>query len=343
MVTCAIIGATGAVGMEVAKCMHSRQSTFGPTAPALYASPRSAGKVMSTLYGDLTIAAFDVDLVNSSSYDYIFLAVSGSFSLEWAEKLTNGGKTVVIDNSSAFRYHDSIPLVVPEINLAAIGPDDKLIANPNCTTAIAAMALHPIHAKYTIETLIVSSYQATSGAGEPGMQELLEGTRKQLEDLAAPPQPAKMFSHPIAFNCIPCIDKLQDNGYTKEEMKVAWETRKIFCAPDMKVSVTAVRIPTLRAHSEAISIQTKDVIDVAGVKEVLATAKGLVVKDDTANDVYPMPLTSSGADNVEVGRIRQSLVFGDRGVEIFVCGDQLLRGAALNAVLIAEAMEGRKA
>ena len=169
------------------------------------------------------------------------------------------------------------------------------------------------------------------------MQELLTGTRELLDDPEAKLK-NEQFAHPIPFNCIPCIDALQDNGYTKEEMKVAWETRKIFEAPDIKISVTAVRIPTIRAHSEAITIECEKDVTAEEVKQILSTAVGVQVKDDVANGIYPMPMNCSGKDDVEVGRIRQSLVFGSKGIELFVCGDQLLRGAALNAVLIAEAL-----
>jgi len=314
------------------------QDVFGATPPSLFASARSAGKVVATPYGDLTIEEFSEETVNERDFTFVFLAVSGSFSLTHAIPLTNNNKTYVIDNSSAYRYDDSVPLVVPEINLSAIKSSNKLIANPNCTTAIAAMALYPIHVEYGIKTLIISSYQATSGGGEKAMQELLTGTRDHLDGKEVK---NKMFAHPIPFNCIPCIDSLQDNGYTKEEMKVAWETRKIFDAPDVKISVTAVRIPTIRAHSEAITIETVKDVTADKVKELLATAIGVQVKDDVANAVYPMPLNCSGKDDVEVGRIRQSLVFGDKGIDLFVCGDQLLRGAALNAVLIAQALVKR--
>jgi aspartate-semialdehyde dehydrogenase len=323
--------------MEIVKCLHARSDVF-PVPPRLFASARSAGKTLPGPYGDLTIEEFVLDTVNAAKFQFVFLAVSGTFSETNAAALTNGGQTYVIDNSSAFRYDDAVPLVVPEINLDAIKPGNMLIANPNCTTAIAAMALHPIFVKFGIKTLIVSSYQATSGAGEAGMQELLKGTRAHLDGEAVVNE---QFAHPIPFNCIPCIDKLQDNGYTKEEMKVVWETRKIFGAPDMKISVTAVRIPTIRAHSEAITMECDSDVTADGVRELLATAAGVVVKDDTAAGIYPMPMNASGKDDVEVGRIRQSLVFGTKGIDLFVSGDQLLRGAALNAVLIADALAKR--
>jgi len=195
------------------------------------------------------------------------------------------------------------------------------------------MALWPLHQKFGLEKVIVSTYQATSGAGAKGMQELIDQSKVVLDGGEAE---AKEFSHQIAFNLIPHIDVVQDNGYTKEEMKVSWETRKIFGEAELPVSCTCVRIPTLRAHSESIVIETREPISVEAAREVLEAAPGVEVVDDIEALKYPMPLNASGKFDVEVGRIRQNLVFGDRGLEFFVCGDQLLRGAALNAVEIAK-------
>uniref|UniRef100_A0A7S2QV06 aspartate-semialdehyde dehydrogenase n=1 Tax=Triparma pacifica TaxID=91992 RepID=A0A7S2QV06_9STRA len=333
MPSIAIVGATGAVGIELVACCHQNISVLGDSPPRLFASARSKGKEIEGPYGKLVIEEFKVEDVKGK-FDFVFLAVSGSFSEQFAQELAEGG-SYVIDNSSAFRYHPTVPLVVPEINFSSISSlNSKLIANPNCTTAIAAMALWPVHKKFGgIKKLIVSTYQAASGAGEPGMKELLEGAKAQLVEEKVPE--AKVFSHPLPFNCIPMIDKLQPNGYTKEEMKVAWETKKIFSDDSIAVSCTAVRIPTIRAHAEAITLETADTITPSAVVECLSTSPGVVVVDDPINNVYPMPLNCSGTDDVQVGRIRRSEVFGDNGVDMFVCGDQLLRGAALNAVLIA--------
>ena len=212
-----------------------------------------------------------------------------------------------------------------------------LIANPNCTTAIGVMAIAPLAKEFGIQRLLMSTYQAASGAGQPGMDELLQGTKDQLMNNTVPQN--KVFSHPLPFNVIPHIDKFQENGYTKEEMKVAWETRKI-CqwSEDVPISCTAVRIPTLRAHSEVIVMETTRPINLQKARKILEDAPGVTVMDDPANNVYPMPLTATGQYDVQVGRLRQSLAFGEYGLEFFVCGDQLLRGAALNAVLIAETM-----
>jgi aspartate-semialdehyde dehydrogenase len=224
---------------------------------------------------------------------------------------------------------------VPEIN-GAETKKSKLIANPNCTTAIALMALWPLHQLFGLKKIIVSTYQAASGAGQPGMDELQEGTRALL---AGETVEHSIFAHPLPFNVIPHIDKFQENGYTKEEMKVTWESRKICgLAEDFPISCTAVRIPTIRAHSESIVIETEKKVDVKLAKEALAKAPGVLLVDDPENNAYPMPMAATGQYDVQVGRVRKNLVFGDYGLELFVCGDQLLRGAALNAVLVAEEM-----
>lgn len=326
----AVVGATGAVGIEVCKVLKDRSFPVGRL--RLFASERSVGKVAATPYGDVTIEAFSVAAVRESAF--AFLAVSGSFALEHAAALAASGGPIVIDNSSAFRMDPAVPLVVPEINAHAIG-SARLIANPNCTTAIAAMALHPLHVAFGLNRVIVSSYQAASGAGAEGMEELRAGLAQALNGEQPTP---KVFAHALPFNVIPHIDSFVENGYTKEEMKVTNETRKIFDAPGLAISCTAVRIPTLRAHSEAITIETLRPVTADGARELLRKAPGVRVVDEPARKAYPMPLTATGQHDVEVGRIRQSLIFGEHGLDLFVCGDQLLRGAALNAVLIAEAL-----
>mmetsp|Transcript_13762 Transcript_13762/g.40731 ORF Transcript_13762/g.40731 Transcript_13762/m.40731 type:complete len:235 (-) Transcript_13762:142-846(-) len=226
-----------------------------------------------------------------------------------------------------------VPLVVPEIN-GKLCKKAKLLANPNCTTAIALMALAPLHKAFGIKRVIMSTYQAASGAGAAGMAELTDGVNEMAAGASTAPN--EVFAHPLPFNVIPHIDKFQENGYTKEEMKVTWETRKILEEPDMPVSCTAVRIPTLRAHSEAITLEFDKDVDVEEAKKLLAEAPGVKLVDEVDQNKYPMPLTATGEYDVEVGRVRRSLIFEDKGLDLFVCGDQLLRGAALNAVLIAE-------
>ncbi|DBA04749.1 TPA: hypothetical protein N0F65_004386 [Lagenidium giganteum] len=336
-VSVGICGATGAVGIEIISVLALRGIKVKKL--VLFASARSAGKVVSTPFGEIVIDLFSVD--KAAKLDYVFLAVSGEFSLNYARELAaipNG--PVVIDNSSAFRYADGVPLVIPEINghtlKGADGKPVRLIANPNCTTAIAAMALWPLHCEFKIKKLIVSTYQAASGAGAEGMDELKNGSQAILNEQK---MEHKVFAHPLPFNLIPHIDKFQENGFTKEEMKVTWETRKIFEEPDLAVSCTAVRVPIMRAHSEAISIETARPISPARARELMEEAEGVDLVDNPEALQYPMPLHASKKFNVEAGRIRQSIIFGEHGLELFVSGDQLLRGAALNAVLICEWLE----
>jgi len=220
----------------------------------------------------------------------------------------------------------------PEINPDAVG-DSRLIANPNCTTAIAAIPLWQIYKNFGLKKTIISTYQATSGAGNNGMAELEQETRNVL---AGENAGCKAFVHPIVFNVIPHIDSFQDNKYTREEMKVVWETRKIFGDSSMPISCTCVRIPTMRAHAESIVVETEKPMRPEEVRSIFEKTDGIVVRDDIENNIYPMPLTASTKYDVEVGRIRQNLVFGDCGLEFFVCGDQILKGAALNAVQIGE-------
>lgn len=317
----------------------------------LVASERSIGKIVKTPFGDIACEEISEKVFEES--DIALFSAGGDISKEWRERVVKAG-CLMIDNSSAFRYEKDVPLVIPGVNSEAAQGNPGVIANPNCTTAIAAMALWPLHREFGLKKVIISTYQATSGAGAKGMKELVDQTRAVFEgndlggkgieelldpehvkvkvgDLAAP----KFFVHQIAFNIIPHIDKFQDNGYTKEEMKVAWETRKIFGDESIACSCTAVRIPTLRAHSEAIVIETEKPVSVETAREVLSKAHGVDLVDDVSKNLYPMPINAAGKFNVEVGRIRQSLIFGDHGLELFVSGDQLLRGAALNAVEIA--------
>jgi len=349
-----IVGATGAVGKELIGVLEKRGFPCGDAGPSLFGS-KGGKSVDTSKWGALTTEAFSLDAVKG--FDVVFLAASGTFAEEYARKigdvLAEGG--VVVDNSSALRYDDDVPLVVPEVN-GALCKDAKVIANPNCTTAIALMALFPLFAAFGLKRVIVSTYQAASGAGKAGMDELKQGISDCVAEGApyleedgtfgAEKSVNSEFAHPLAFNVIPHIDKFQDNGYTKEEMKVTWECRKILGFPPLpseadtgkepKVSCTAVRIPTLRAHSEAITIETEKPITPEAARAALTGFPGLRVADDTANSVYPMPITSTGDYDVEVGRIRRNEVFGENGLDFFVCGDQLLRGAALNAVLVAE-------
>lgn len=322
-----IFGATGAVGEEIIKVLDKRN--FKVDKLRLFASSRSAGKITETPFGNITIE--NADEADYSELDIAFFAISGDWSKANAKKATDAN-CVVIDNSSAFRYDDNVPLIVPEVNSEAIG-DALLIANPNCTTAIAAVPLYAIHKNFGLKKVIISTYQATSGAGAAGMNELIDESKNYLENK---PVKNNVFAHPIPFNIIPHIDAFQDNDYTKEEMKVVWETKKIFGDDSFPVSCTCVRIPTLRVHAESIVVETDKPISPEEIRDIFKKTAGIDVKDDIKNNVYPMPMTATKKYDVEVGRIRRNLVFGENGLEFFVCGDQILKGAALNAVQIAE-------
>ena len=322
-----ILGATGMVGKELLKVLFDRKFPIGEL--RLYASEKSAGKKVQTELGEITIE--NANTADYSQLDIAFFAIGGGWPKENAPKAIEAG-CVVIDNSSTFRGDKDVPLIIPEINPQAIG-NSKLIANPNCTTAIAVIPLHQIYKNYGLKKVIISTYQSTSGAGNKGMVELEEETRKVLNGEKAGNE---LFQHPIPFNVIPHIDAFQENRYTKEEMKVIWETRKIFGDENIPISCTCVRIPIMRAHSESIVVETEKPVNPDEVRKIFEKTPGIVVKDDIDNNVYPMPVTSSEKYDVEVGRIRQNLIFKEHGLEFFVSGDQLLKGAALNAVQIGE-------
>ncbi|MBL4694073.1 aspartate-semialdehyde dehydrogenase, partial [Candidatus Gracilibacteria bacterium] len=309
-----IVGATGAVGREMIECLKD----FPLDKLRLVASSRSVGKKI----GELVCEEISEKIFEES--DIALFSAGSELSKEWRERVV-AADCLMIDNSSAFRYDDDVPLVVPEINASAARNHKGVIANPNCTTAIAAVVLWPLHKAFALKKVIISTYQATSGAGAAGMNELLDQTEIALNGGEAS---CEVFDHAIPFNVIPHIDKFQENGYTKEEMKVAWETAKIF-GTEIPLSCTAVRIPTLRAHCESIVIECEKVVSVEAAKEVLEAAEGVKLVE------LPMPINATGEYDVEVGRIRRNLVFGENGLEFFLCGDQLLKGAALNAVQIA--------
>jgi aspartate-semialdehyde dehydrogenase len=328
-----VIGATGAVGKELVEVLAKRR--FPVTELRLFASTRSAGTKQKTPFGEVTIETYSLEAARS--LDLALLAVSGDFAKAHARALAEAG-VAVVDNSSALRLEQDVPLVVPEVNAAAIG-NHRLVANPNCTTAILVVALEPLRRAFGLRRVIVSTYQAASGAGAEGMAELERETRRVL--LEGGPAGHEVFAHPLAFNVIPQIDSFQPNAYTREEMKVAWESRKIMGLPDLLISCTAVRIPTFRVHAEAVTIETERPVTPEAARAVLAQAPGVKVVDDPAAQLYPMPITATGQDDVEAGRIRANPVFGDHGLDLFLCGDQLLKGAALNAVQIAERLRLR--
>ncbi len=322
----AICGITGAVGKEILHCLHELELPVSKL--SCFASHRSAGQSMETPFGRHRIECFSPE--SCKDFDIVFLCVSGSFSGQYGKILANQNR-YVIDNSSHFRYDQKIPLIIPEINIENCR-GHRLISNPNCTTAILAVALYPIYRTYGLKRVIVSTYQACSGGGQAAMDELRDQTENYLKSGRVTHE---KFAHPIPFNLIPAIDSFQENDYTREEMKVVWETRKIFDDEDILISATAVRVPTFRAHAESVTIETQSPVRAEDVRRLLANAPGVRVKDVPSNQLYPMPLTATGKADVEVGRIRNNPVFGNCGLDFFICGDQLLKGAALNAVQIA--------
>lgn len=293
----------------------------------------TVGTTMHTKWGEVCIEPFSVDAARDC--DLVLLAAPGNFSREFARQICGGPReTSVIDSSPAWRLAEDVPLVIPEIN-GGRRSAEPLVASPSGATAIAAMALWPLHMRYGLKKVIVSTYQAAGGAGQDGQAELEAGIGAWARGEAVPaPQ---VFEHQLPFNVIPQVGAFLDNGYTAEEMNVAHEVRKLFRLPDsVRISCTAVRVPTLRAHCEAMTVETEDEVDVEEARSVMQDAFGLKVLDEPKDMEYPLPLSATGVNDVQVGRIRKSIAFGDRGLDFFVAGDQVLRGAALNAVLIAE-------
>ena len=328
----AIVGATGAVGAELIACLERR---FLPVSRLrLLASPASAGRKLRFRGVDITVEALTED--SFAGVDIAFFSAGASVSRRFAPLALAAGARV-IDNSSAFRLDPAVPLVVPEANGAALDGPARLVANPNCVAAIATVALAPLVAAWSIRRLSLVTYQSASGAGAAAMAELREATAAALEGRPHAPQ---VLPHPYAFNLFShnaAVDP--QTGYNGEELKVIAETRRILGLPALPIGVTCVRVPVLRAHSMAVTVRFEDHVTPGQVRERLARAPGLRLVDDPAANRFPMPCEATGADEVLVGRIRTDL--GDpsgRSIALFLSGDQLLKGAALNAVQIAEAL-----
>ena len=323
----AVVGATGAVGIEMIRTLEKRKFPVGKL--TLLASARSAGKKLKFRGKDVTVGELTQD--SFKGVDIALFSAGGSISKEFAPIAAKAG-CVVVDNSSAFRMDAAVSLVIPEINAADVKKHQGIIANPNCTTAITLMALYPLHQAFGVKRIFASSYQAVSGTGAKAIEEL---KRQVGEIVAGRPATKAVYPHQIAFNVLPHIDSFLPTGYTKEEMKMENEGRKIMHHPAFRASVTCVRVPVYRSHSIAVSAEFEKPVSVAAARKVLAKAPGLNLVDEPENRKYPMPLFTSEKDNCEVGRIRKDCAL-DNGLCFWVCGDQLLRGAALNAVLIAE-------
>ncbi len=323
----AILGATGAVGKTMLKVLEERSFPVGEI--RLLASEKSAGKEIEFMG-----IKYKVQPVSPEAFEGIDIALfsaGGSRSKQWAPVAVEKG-AVVIDNSSAFRMEDDVPLVVPEVNPEDVKWHKGIIANPNCSTIQMVVALYPIHKAKKIKRVIVSTYQAVSGAGATAIKDLEEETRAYFEGKYYYPE---ALPNHIAFNVIPHIDVFLDNDYTKEEMKMYHETRKIMHAPDINVSATCARVPVFYGHSEAVVIETENPITPEEARDILKNAPGVILEDDPKNNVYPMPIEVAGKDEVFVGRIRKDLAF-ENGLSMWVVADNLRKGAATNAVQIAE-------
>ena len=323
----AIVGATGAVGIELLRVMERRD--FPVADLRLLASPRSAGKSLEFRGQDFSITALEQN--SFAGIDLAFFSAGAGTAKQFGPIAQRAG-AVVIDNSSAFRMDVDVPLVIPEINPEDIRRHRGMIANPNCTTAVALMALHPLHSAFGLRRVFASSYQAVSGSGSRAIEEL----KRQVEATVGGGQAvAHVYPHPIAFNVLPHVDSFLDTGYTREEMKMQNEGRKIMHLPDFRASVTCVRVPVYRAHSVAMSAEFERPVSLEAARAILAKASGLDLIDEPLSDRYPTPLAAAGKDNCQVGRLRLDCAL-ENGLGLWVSGDQLLKGAALNAVQIAE-------
>ena len=323
----AIIGATGAVGREMIKVLEERK--FPVKELVLLASKRSVGIKIPFCGKKIEVKELTHD--SFTNIDIVLGATPNPISKEFAPSIVKAG-ALFIDNSSSFRMDDDVPLVVPEINPEDAFKHKGIIANPNCSTIISLVAINAINKLSEITAINASTYQATSGAGAGGPIELMEQVKALQEGKEVQP---KVFAHQIAYNVIPHIGSFLDNGYTTEEMKMQNEGRKIMHLPSLKVTCTCVRVPVIRSHSISLTVVTKDKLEIDDVKKAIAKEKGCVLTDDPLNNVYPMPIDTSDQDEVFVGRIRQSIV-NENGIALWCCGDQVRKGAATNAIQIAE-------
>ncbi len=325
----AIVGATGAVGREFCALIDERRIAVGSV--SLFASARGAGTQIAVNGECVEVAQLDER--SFDGVDFALFSVGSKLSKRWAP-IANKAGAVVIDNSSAFRMEPDVPLVVPEVNPDDLAGHTGIIANPNCSTIIMNVAVWPLHRVNTVRRIVVSTYQSASGAGAAAMEELRTQTADYLAGRDVVP---RVFPHPIAFNIFSHDTPIGPHGYNTEEQKMIDETRKIFHAPSLAITATCIRVPVMRAHSESINLTFDQPITPDEVREILSNAAGITVADDVKAGRFPMPVDASGIDNVLVGRIRQDISQPhNRGIDLFACGDQLRKGAALNAIQILE-------
>ncbi len=328
----AILGATGAVGTELLSILLERN--FPLSELKLLASEQSAGKLVNFGHKLLTVEPVNPD--SFTGIDIVLASAGGSISKQLAPIAVAAG-AVVIDNSSAFRMQPDVPLIVPEVNPEAIDNHKGIIANPNCTTILMNLAVWPLHRIKPVQRLVAATYQSASGAGARAMEEVKQQARAILDQ---EPSEAKVLPYPLAFNLFPHNSPMTDLGYCEEELKMVNETRKIFDAPELRITATCVRVPVLRAHSEAINLEFAEPFAPETAREILAKAPGVKLVEDWQKNYFPMPIDATGKDEVLVGRIRQDISHPN-GLELWLCGDQIRKGAALNAVQIAELLIAR--
>ncbi len=318
----AVVGATGLVGQEILRVLEERNFQYETL--YLVASPKSVGKKIS--FKGEEIAVIGMEDAVAQKPDVAIFSAGGGTSLEWAPKFAEAG-TIVVDNSSAWRMNPKNKLIVPEINAKILRIDDRIIANPNCSTIQMVMALAPLHLKYGIKRIVVSTYQSVTGTGKNAVEQMMaERAGKEA---------TMVYPHKIDMNVLPHIDVFQDNGYTKEEMKMVNETRKILDDNSIGITATTVRIPTMGGHSEAVNVEFHHDFDLVEVRKLLANTPGVVVEDDPQNNVYPMPINAHGKDEVFVGRLRRD-DSQPNTLNMWIVADNLRKGAATNAVQIAE-------
>lgn len=325
MYNVAIVGATGNVGRKFLEILEERN--FPVKELYLFASKRSEGKVLKFKGQDFIVEELCEDNIKNKKIDFALFSAGGNVSLEFAPIFSKHG-AIVIDNSSAWRMNKEVPLVVPEVNPEDVKWHKGIIANPNCSTIQAMVALKPLYDKYGIKRIVYSTYQAVSGAGIQGILDLEEGTTKK-------------FPYPILGNVIPHIDVFLDNGYSKEEIKMIEETKKILHDDTLRITATTVRVPVLNGHSESINVELKSEFEIKDVFNLFENSKGIVVYDDLKNTKYPTPLELSGEDEVFIGRIRRDFSL-DNGLNLWVVADNIRKGAALNAIQIAEILIDKK-
>lgn len=325
----AVVGATGLTGTQILNILAERN--FPISDLTLFASPRSAGKKIPFKGGTVTVQALD-DRASFAGIDLAFFAVSSALSREWAPRVVEQG-AIVIDEGSAFRMDPDVPLVIPEVNPEALATHKGIIASPNCSTIQLVMVLHALRSLAPLRRVLVSTYQAVSGTGTDALAEL----DRQIQGASEP----QVYPKPIAFNVLPHCDVFMEDDYTKEELKLTYESRKILADPSLKLSATAVRVPVRIGHSETVLVEFEREVDAAAVRERLAQSPGIRVIDEPRDGGYPTPLDVAGRDEVFVGRIRRDLS-SDTGIWLWIVADNLRKGAALNAVQIAEQMQARQ-